>query len=129
MKFLTLIAMFFVMSCSTVQPVVCTVEQSAASAIAAGIGTALSCTNLPQIQSDLLGALGKVNLCSMASSAKMMKHHLKGPVGNVVCPIAVEAAIGLGASKVPASWGCSANTSMSGLSAVLITACEQVVPI
>jgi hypothetical protein len=50
----------------------------------------------------------------------------KGIVGNLVCPLAVTAVMGLANNNVaPTSWGCSGN---SDISAGLTAACEAVVP-
>lgn len=111
----------FLMSCTTVTPVVCAVETSAASAISTQVASALTCTNTAAITADVLSALGKANLCSTPVSSSKT---LKGPIGDLVCPIAVTAVLGLVAGKVPASWGCS-GASTSNLGTILTNACEQ----
>lgn len=116
-----LVAALFLMSCTSVEPVVCAVETSAASALSNQIASALTCTNTAAIQSDILASLGKANVCSTTVASFKS---LKGPIGDIVCPIAVTAVLGLVSDKVPSSWGCSA-TSTSTLGTLLTTACES----
>lgn len=119
---LTILCMGFIStSCTSVQPVVCAVETSAASALSTQIASALTCTNTAAIQSDILKSLGKADVCSTTVASFKS---LKGPIGDIVCPIAVTAVLGLVSDKVPASWGCSA-TSTSTLGTLLTTACEN----
>lgn len=106
-------------------PVVCSIEQGIASAFAASIGSALNCTNLGAIQSDLLNVLGKANLCTQTPPPA--SEHKKGIVGSIVCPLAVDAALGLLTSKIPPTWDCSSQ-SAGALGAALSAACVGVVP-
>lgn len=126
---LAIVCLFALCSCSTVKPVGCAVEQSAESAISAAVATSLSCTNLSAIQTDITAAIGKLNLCTVNDAACQVKHHLKGPVGDVVCPLAVSGAMGLLANAIPQAWGCSPSASLSGLASVLTKACTSVVPL
>lgn len=125
---LLLICSLFFVSCSS-SPVstACQVETYAANAIASSLATAMGCTNLNQIKSDLMSAMGKANVCS-ATSAKHRRAP-KGPIGNIVCPLAVQASLQLAASKVPSSWGCSPDATVANLGSTLTMACEAVVPL
>jgi hypothetical protein len=130
MKHFLTLCLFFTFACSTISPVVCSVESSVAGALAGGVASALSCTNTAQIKSDILGALSKANLCSTSTAAKALTASpLQGPVGDLVCPLAVGAAIGLLSNKVPASWGCAPGASTAGLATTLTSLCEAAVPI
>lgn len=133
MKKLFLVAflsvLFVCCSCSTIQQVGCSVESSVTSVLASTVASSMSCVNLSVIQSDMQSAMGKANLCSVNSNANQLKAHLKGPVGDVVCPIAVQAALGLVGTKVPQAWGCSPSASTSGLATLLTSACIKVVPL
>lgn len=108
-------------ACTKVDPIICAVETSAASALSTQIASALTCTNTAAIQTDVLASLGKANVCSTTVASFKT---LKGPIGDIVCPIAVTAVLGLVSDKVPSSWGCSA-TSTSSLGTLLTTACES----
>lgn len=117
-----LLSIFFIFtlcSCSTIKKDVgCNLETSAAAAISQGIVKQLSCTNQAQIQSDLLGYLGAANLCSSTNS-------LKGPIGDVGCPLAVGAVMGAINNVIPSTWGCSPTASTAGLASSLTKICEQ----
>lgn len=129
MKYVLLaICSLFLFSCSSapVNPG-CAIETYAANAVSSAMASAMSCSNPGQIQADLLAALGKANLCSVA--VQKLKTAPKGPIGNLVCPMAVQYAVSLAASKVPASWGCSPGASVQNLSPALIQACEALAPI
>jgi len=110
----------------------CSVEQVVSGALAASIGTGLQCANLTAIQADLQGALGTANLCAtsvaQAQSKVEGKQPMKGVVGDLVCPLAVNTAMGLINTKIPAAWGCKV-TSGSNIGSVLSAACIAVVPI
>ena len=103
----------------------CDVETAVATTFTSTIATTLNCTNTTQIQSDLMGALGKTNLCSMATSQAVTPN---GPIGSIACPIVVNAAIGLAATKIPSSWECSPTATIATLSTALSAACTAVVP-
>jgi hypothetical protein len=119
----------------------CAVETSVESGFAVQIGASLSCTNLSQIQADIVAKIGSLNLCAKVapaqpavpavSAAKAEPIPLKGMVGDIVCPLAVNAAMGIGEGKIPASWGCSPASSapLSSLQSVLTAACAAVVKI
>jgi len=107
-------------------PVVCSLEQGVASAMAGSVANSLNCTSVAAIQADMLSALGKANLCQQAVPPTAGGHK-KGIVGGIVCPLAVDAALGLLVAKVPAAWGCSTQ-SATGLGAALSAACAGVVP-
>ncbi len=110
----------------------CSVETAITSSLAATIGSTLTCSNLTQVQLDIQGALGKANLCAQAvppPASAQSKQKFKGIVGGLVCPLAIDAVLGLVVSKVPASWGCSPSASTTGLATALGAACVAVVGI
>lgn len=119
----------------TVTSLGCSVETLATTAIAGAIASTDSCTNVTQMQSDIQGALGSINLCqSAAVQAQLSKLAQKsvasgkdkGLVGSIVCPLAVDAVMTLIGTKVPATWGCTGSSSVS---AAISLACTAVVPI
>lgn len=132
MKTVLVMALVLLTACTTkpapnpIGGIVCSVEGSVASAFAASIGSTLSCTHIDAIQGDLLNVLGKANLCAK-SAPPPASEHKKGIVGGIVCPLAVDAALGLLVSTVPPAWGCSSQ-SASALGAALSAACAGVVP-
>lgn len=128
--FLLILTALFVMSCSSapVNPG-CAIEQFAASAVSSAMAKAMACTNPNQIQSDLLSALGKANFCSQVPVAMKKKGAPKGPIGNLICPMAVSAAVKLAAGKVPAAWGCSPDATVASVAPILVQACEALAPL
>lgn len=117
---------------SPIQTVGCTLETTVASALSQSIASTLSCSNQSQIQADLLAALGKVNFCAsavMPSASASDPKKAKGILGDVVCPIAINSAMGVLGSKVPASWGCSPAASTNTLTQSLTVVCQSVVSI
>lgn len=120
MKFIMILALFLA-ACTTVSPVVCSVETDVAQALSAQVATSLNCSNPAAIQASLLTALGKANLCTTSvASAK----HLKSIIGDVVCPIAVSTVLDTVTGALPASWGCELSSAQN-LSQLLTTACES----
>ncbi len=134
--FLAAVAMLALASCTSPSPgptptpspipgpiiaVGCSVEQAVTSALTASVATTLNCANLAAIQGDMMSVLGKANLCPTASAKP------KGVVGNLVCPLAVDAAMGLVTNKIPVAWGCDPHATVATLSATLIAACNKVV--
>lgn len=117
----------------TGQQIGCSVETLVTTAAAGAIASADSCTNVSQIQSDIQGALGSINLCASATVQaqlvalqKKEGDKYKGIVGNIVCPLATDAVLSLIGSKTPASWGCSGSASVA---AAISAACIAAVPI
>ncbi len=114
--------------------VICSLETAVTSAMSAAIATNLTCSNLPAIQGDIMNVLGKANFCTqvapdLASVQAKAKMKAMGPVGNLVCPLAIDAALGLVTSKIPTAWGCSPSATVDGLSQLLTSACEKAVGI
>lgn len=124
-------------SSSTTPPVVsvvgCSVETVVTGALAAAIASNLTCSNSSAIQASIQGALGKINLCAAATTQANIKAikasgKMQGIIGDIVCPLAVEAVMGTLSTAVPSAWGCSSLTTTS-LNGVLAQACSAVVPI
>jgi len=111
---------------SPIQVIGCSAETSATSALAAFIGMQGVCSNLSAIQGDIQSYLGKANLCAAAVVPATSKG-LKGPIGNVICPLAVNSVLGVIGSKVPATWGCSVQDAPSA--AALSAACSKAIGI
>lgn len=137
MKYLLLILAFLV-SCTSktttdpnpIQTVGCSVEGDLTTAFAGSISQLLTCTNVTAIQVDLLNALGKANLCAKASPVVAGKAvTTKGVIGNIVCPMAVQSAMGIVGTKIPPGWGCSPSAGTSDLNAALVATCSKVIGI
>ena len=92
---------------SGTQGAVCQLEQGVATGLSTVVASTLSCSNTSQIQTDILGALGKANFCTQTTTTSSFFHHeqkLKGPIGDIVCPTAVSSVMALLQNKVPTSW-------------------------
>jgi hypothetical protein len=115
-----------------VQQVGCDIEKAVTTSFASGVGAALTCGNIIQIQADLQKAFGNANLCSgmtTTTSKDAKAVHTMGIVGNLACPVAVSAALGFLSNSIPANWACSASASASTLGTTLVTLCETAVPL
>jgi len=120
--------------CTQTKTVGCSVEQAVESGIASAIGASLSCSNLPAIVGDIQTVIGKANLCAAAAPAPASEQAKdiakpKGVLGNVVCPLATDAVLGLAVSKIPPAWGCTGGASADQLKALIVAACEKAVPL
>jgi len=51
-----------------------------------------------------------------------------GVIGNIACPIAVNAALALVTTQIPSSWGCTPGSVTTDLSTALTAACVAAVP-
>lgn len=102
----------------------CQLETSLVTVLASNVATTLTCSNLSAIQTDMQMALGKANLCAPNEAQKAK---FKGVVGNLACPLAVEAVLGMLASKIPAGWGCAPGSNPAGLGDTLTAACQKAV--
>ena len=122
-------------SISPAQAVGCDIESAVVAAEASAVSTLLSCTNVTQVQQDMMTALGNANLCAApgvaAVSSAQMKSAVsaKGVIGSLACPIVVNVLIGYASSAIPSTWGCSTGSSAQSLSAALTAACVAAVPI
>lgn len=107
----------------------CSAETAITTGLASALASAANCTHPDVIQTDFQSALGKINLCSQVVPVSG-KPALKGPVGDVVCPLAVGALIPLVTSKVlPATWGCDPSAKLADASALLSAACSKAIGI
>lgn len=106
--------------CTKTSTVGCTIETTVSTALSSTIAGALTCTNQAQINTDLLAALGKANLCT---STTTMLVSPKGVIAGIACPVAVNAVLGLITTSIPKAWGCSPTATTASLSAALTAAC------
>lgn len=113
---------------STVDPVVqagCNVEATISGAFASAIAGTIPCDDGGAIQADMLNALGKANLCRTTSTGTMKA---QGIIGDIVCPIAVNSALGVFGSKLPTSWKCHPGTGgPAGYAELLKGACSKAI--
>lgn len=114
----------------------CSVETTVTMAIASAVAAAANCSNITAIQTDVQDDLGKANFCdsvSQAMSQKALKFtphsKIKGVVGDLVCPIAVQSLDTLVGTNLPAAWNCAPNAGTGSIAALIVTACESVIPL
>lgn len=129
--YITLALVLGIMGCTSNAPVPnplpaigCSAETAITSGVAASIATALNCTSLISIQGDIQAALGKANLCQAAAPVAGSKK-LKGPIGDLVCPLATSAVSAILTGKIPASWVCDPSAKIADVSLLLNTACSK----
>jgi len=103
----------------------CSLESIAANSIAQEIIKQETCAApISLIQNDLLGLLGKANLCSMAVPKKMA---YKGIIGDAICPAAIASLNATFLKPVPATWQCSGNVASGTILASLQQACQNAI--
>lgn len=107
----------------------CSAETAVTSAVAAAVGQALNCTNLTAVQGDIMTLLGKSNLCQAATPAASAKKGLKGPLGDIVCPLVLQSLSTVITGQIPAAWGCDPSAKIADASAMLNAACSKAIGI
>lgn len=129
-----LIVLFlFMSSCTTpttnptdpIKTVGCSIESSLALGLSQTFAATMSCTNVAQIQSDILSTLGSVNLCAAKPQGQVKA---QGIIGDIVCPSVVGSVMALVSTKIPVTWGCKLNSS-SALTVALTKTCSSLVGI
>lgn len=106
------------MSCSALKPG-CLIQDQGVQIVSSTIVSQLQCSNSAAVQSDILAAFDKLNLCP-ANQAK------QGPLANLVCPSVTKyVASIISTGIVPAAWGCSGSNIQTALQSALLTACQQ----
>jgi len=81
-----------------------------------------------------MAALGKANLCAKAapqpaSAQAANAKNLKGILGDIVCPTAVDAVLGLVTSKIPVIWACDPSAKVGDVKAMIEAACSKAIGI
>lgn len=104
----------------------CSIENSFIPAATATVAKAFNCSNSAAITASIQSVTGNVALCSTAAG---MSARMRGPIGNLACPLAVNAVMGFLTAPLPPAWGCSVPAQANSLMTVLTTACEAAVPI
>jgi hypothetical protein len=105
-------------------PIVCSIEQSMADGLASTLAQSLQCSAKDVISKDLLGVLGKANLCV---SSEQGKAPMKGIIGSIACPLVVDSALGLVNAQIPAAWSCKLSKAPGTVGELLNTACQSLV--
>ncbi len=118
--FISLFAFLFLMGCSSqqVKEPICNLQKSIAATVADTVASALACSNKEQISADIMSKLGKANLCAASAT---------GVIGDVACPVAINALSEYLRGEIPASWSCTVDDT-SGLAKLLLEACKGAVP-
>ena len=132
---ITLIA--FAVGCTkeAQQVVACKAEDAASAFLSKGIATQLSCENVDAILADMKVIVAKTNLCKEApvaapasSDGTMVAAGVvstKSVVGNILCPVVVDAAVNAATGQVPAAWKCTGNGKPEALKAYLLEQCTK----
>lgn len=97
----------------------CAIQDTIVSSLTDTAVEALQCANKDVIKADITKALGSANLCESTT---------QGPVGTILCPLAVKAVTDLFQSKIPDTWGCKISDG-SKLAQFMTDACIKVVPL
>jgi hypothetical protein len=95
----------------------CAVAKTASSLVAAQVSTTLSCKNLDAVKEDIDAQISKTKICDQNTA--------QGPVGEMVCPMAVSAVMGGALKAIPAKWECSGGMPAEKLQELLLTQCKK----
>ena len=104
-KIFIVLALFAIVSCKTpsnpTDP--CSGYRLYTNTAGSVIASALSCTNVTQVQSDIYAYFQTHASCGSLKAT--------GTVADMVCPIVVPFVQSFGTNKLPASWGCTLATA------------------
>ena len=140
-----------------IKDIACDVEKAVSGGLGSTIATSLSCAHPEIVSSELQAAFGNANMCATpivqpsgmavmaqakwktigdipgdALKQKGMKAMAApmGVIGSIVCPMAVQSAVGYLSNSIPVAWGCTGpNASFQGLLSALTAGCIAVVPL
>lgn len=112
-------AMFAIAGCTKTNTVVCTVQDTVVSLTSNAVSNKLVCSHPEAVKADILALVEKANLCKPADG------NVKGPIGKIICGPLVDSIIGLGKSKIPDAWGCTAGSVPDDLKALILPLCEN----
>lgn len=146
------IFMFAMVGCKSSSPgpvmnpvsaAVCDVESTITAATGSLIVAQCGGTDAVACGGAIQVALGNANLCaapgvSGVTSAQMSqmkadkaagKVVAQGVIGNIACPLAESAVMGFLTAAIPSACGCTKSVDAGSIGAMLVTACEAVVPL
>ena len=115
------LAMFTIMlafvSCKTPAPApVC---ETTAKFAAPAVATALNCTGVDAIATDLTKMMTDKGVCEMQMQA--------GTTGNILCPMVATYIVSYANGQIPAAWGCTLTGSALPLVSTIQSVCEKAV--
>ena len=128
-KVVALIALILFVGCTSNSPspspspvvvVGCQVESSMVSSISAALAIQGQCAHADVMSNDMMTWLGKANICAQSTG-------LKGPIGDAICPIAVQAILNGIGQRMPPTWGCDLVNAPAAAS--LTASCSSAVGI
>jgi hypothetical protein len=108
---LIVLALIFLVSACRNTP--CSKVKPYTDKVAVGLAAVLDCTNVPQMQADIIKYCEDTGKC---------KADLNGPIAMVVCPIVVPYLMQYAVGQLPPVWGCTGKP----VEGVLITACNAI---
>ena len=107
----------------------CGVEGILVTQISNSISANLQCSNIDQVNADILAQVQKLNVCNaslpkpQASAKKGEK--MKGVLGPFVCPLATSSIMNYLQAKIPSAWNCSGGVVLSALNDQISQACNN----
>jgi len=118
-KLIAILPLMFFAACTTL----CPLGKSTAASVSVAMGGMLQCKRIDLIQSDLEAKLKSTGVCKEADGK------MRGPVGDIACPIVVPIAIGMASKLVPTKYGCELTELKDNAASILTKACQGVVPL
>lgn len=126
---------------------ICDVESTITSDFGAAIVSSCAGTDAVACGGALQSALGAINLCGQPGVSQVTMSQIKAAkasrasakiagqvspnaiVGNLVCPLAVPAIMGLLSGLIPSACGCTQSIGASTIQPIFVSACEAAIPI
>ena len=103
------------------QELACQVEAKATAAISATIVKELACADAAAVEADIKVAMEKTNLCKKQEEQPVAQSAL----GDLLCPLASDAAVVYLQAQIPASWKCTGGDKKDQLKQLLTDECKK----
>jgi len=101
-------------------PIVCDVLFKSVTASAAGVASALGCSDIAAVAATLSKPVLSLSLCSTTQTS--------GLVGDMVCGKATDTIMSIGLSQLPAEWKCTGGPLGNKAKEIITAKCKESVP-
>lgn len=110
-----------------IKSIACNIGKTICLGISGEIANELQCKNVMAIQTTLVEALEKAKICEAKEGALFGFTESKSAGGNALCnSLGSMLLSGIVAGVIPASWECSADTTLLKLKEVVAKACGKI---
>lgn len=102
---------------------ICDLGKNASESLATQVASSLSCSNKDAIVADIQEKLVDLKVCEEKPASDLTT---KSAIGNVICPLVVEALVGGAVKQIPEKWGCTGGQVTEDLKLKLLAECTKV---